>query len=719
MSYMTCKTLTPTKDSKSSKSRRLHDMLFVNLQKASLTLLSFVLITLLSYNVLWPTICSGEAISEHQQLMNLLISLDEEFDRQFNSEQPMETVDDIFTAPCRDIAEQHALESHIIQEQAVQAGKKNGLEIRGALTTGDLGNRNSGQESFGESSMELELSWDILKNGYLQYSRNADALEYSVRIAEIQEEFRQNEREGRCRSYSIDQSFSGALTVLLTMKMRLLEKVYPIERRAYFSNLSFLDDYFVSEENLVLTRQELSSLGQAYIPEKAPIQLYSPPLVEVDLPGVIEAILSDNRPEILTHLERKRLVTEDEAEIPDSLRLFVRRSFDISNNTSSGDELVAGLRFRVPLYDRESSELRLRLLQVEKNKSLSLWKRISKTRAAHASLTEQLHRAIRAHYRQARAKERFRQTLLELKMGADNLMPVAITRMLTLLDASVELLRAKEELYRRVNEIFVAAALPYRSDLVQKLSLTPGLKRARLGERSIYIWSSGFNSIGNENLINFLKAKQIDKVLLSASTKISVGKIMDFLKMAEQKNIHVEMLTGEAEWIFPENHQNALARSVTLAELTGTVHLDIEPHTLPDFRQKEEEYLEQYLELLEKIKQTLQGRKLSVAVPVHFPAKTFQLLDSIADKVYVMAYGTTDPNVLARRLRTVLGSIAPTKLVIVLRASDFRDEWDIEKMIDKLILSTGITQYGIHQFRTFFQKITASHETPYPEKLFK
>ncbi|WP_267927879.1 hypothetical protein [Desulfolithobacter dissulfuricans] len=694
-------------------------MLSLNRLKSSPFSLPPGLTALLFFTVFWPAMCLSSNPSEHQQFMDLLLSLNEQFDRQFATEQPMTTVDEIFTAPCLGNEEKHTFGADILREQAVQIRRRTGLELRGYYATGDLANEGSDQGGFDDSSANLELSWDVLKNGYLQYGKKADALEYRAQIAEIQQDMRQNEREGRCRSYNINQSFSEALTILLMMKLQLLEKVYPIERRAYFSNWSFLDDYFVSEENLVLTRQELTYLNQDYTPKKATTNLYSPPLLDVDLSGMIKAILSDNRPEMLTNLEKERLKAEDDADIPDSLSLFVRRNFDINNSTTSGDDLVTGLRFRIPLYDRQTDELRLRLLQAERNKSLLLWKRIAKTRAAHASLREQLRRTVRAHYRQAQARERFRRTLLELQMGADTLMPVAITRMLTLLDAKIELLRAKEELYRRVNEMFLASALPYRSDLVQKVSLTPGLNRARLGDRSIYIWSAGFSAISNENLINFLKAKQIDRVLLSASTKSSFGKITDFLTMAEKNNIRVEMLTGQPDWIFPENQETALARAVTLAERTGIVHLDVEPHTLPGFRQKKKEYLEWYIEFLEKIKQGLLDRRLSVDVPLHFPAETYHLLDSIADRVYVMAYGTTDPDVLTRRLQTVLDNIASSKLVIVLRASDFRDEWALEKMIDKLVLSTGITQYGIHQFRTFFQKTTVDHETPHPEKLFQ
>ncbi len=663
------------------------------------------------------SLCHAEATPEYLEFKDLLSSLDEQLRTQFNHEQSMTTVDAVFTAQCLD-EDESVLEPRILREQALTAQRRMGLEFRGLYATGDITDETSDGGGIENGSANLELSWEMFNNGYRQYTNQAEALEYRAQIEEIKQELLRQKRENRCRRYNLRQSFSESLSYLLRMKLRLMEAVFPVERRAYFKHWSYLDDYFVSEEDLFLTRQDLAYLNMEAPSSPAPRSLYVPPLIDVDLPGMINAIRSDNRPGMLTDLEKDRLETEQAADIPDSLRFFVRQEFDINNRTSGGNDLVTGLRFRVPLYNRTTDELKYRLLRADRDEARLLWERVAKARAAYTELKEQLRRTVRQQYRQARARERVRRTLLQLELDAEPLMSVAITRMRTLLEAMIELVQAKEELYRRVNEMFLAAGLPYRSDLVRKINLYPNLTRARLGERSLYIWSAGFNALANESLIHFLTTKQVTRVLLSTGKKISLGKIRDFLELSKGNRITVELITGSTNWIRPENQDTAVARALIVAEQTGFLHLDIEPHTLADFRKKKDEYLALYVELLEKIKKGLLDRQLSVAVPVHYPAETYARINAVADRVYVMAYGTTDPEVLTRRLQSVLANIDHEKIVIVLRASDFRDEWSIEKMIDALTAATGITGYGIHQLTTFLKKSTEEHETPDQQELF-
>lgn len=665
------------------------------------------------------SLCHAEVSPEYQKFGDLLFSLDEQLRTLFDQEQSMAAVDTVFTAQCLDEdGDEPVLEPRILREQAVTARRRRGLELRGLYATGDITDETSDGGGIQNGSANLELSWEVFNNGYRQYGKQADALEYRARIEEIRQELLRQERESRCRRYSLHQSFSESLTYLLQMKLRLMESVFPVERRAYFKHWSYLDDYFVSEEDLLLTRRDLADLHLEASSETTPVSLFVPPLIDVDLPGMVEAIRSDNRPEMMTDLEKERLETEQSADIPDSLRFFVRQEFDLNSQRTGGNDLITGLRFRIPLYNRTTDELKYRLLQAERNEARMLRQRVAKTRAAHTELKEQLRRTIRQYYRQVRARERARRTLLQLETDAERHMTVAITRMRTVIEATIELVRAKEELYRRVNEMFLVAGLPYRSDLVRKINLSPNLARARLGERSLYVWSTGFNALANEDLVHFLNTKQITRVLLSTGKSISLGKIRDFLELGKARNITVELITGSTSWILPENQDTAVARALIVAEQTGSIHLDIEPHTLADFREKKDEYLALYIELLEKIRQGLLDHRLSVAIPVHYPAEIYTQLNTLSDRVYVMAYGTTDSEVVTRRLQTILAGIDHDKVVIVLRASDFRDEWGLEKMIDSLTTRTGITRYGIHQLTTFLKKSTDEHETPDPEELF-
>ena len=103
-------------------------------------------------------------------------------------------------------------------------------------------------------------------------------------------------------------------------------------------------------------------------------------------------------------------------------------------------------------------------------------------------------------------------------------------------------------------------------------------------------------------------------------------------------------------------------------------------------------------------------RTLSIAVPFHWPGETYRQLSVMADKLYVMAYGTDQPEVLMRRIAPILKTVPADKLVMVLRAEDFQDEWAIEQMLERIASETAIDQFAIHDLDSFIRKAALRYE---------
>lgn len=618
---------------------------------------------------------------------------------------------DIFTGKC-----EHPIElsddGDLFREQSNQTGKIKGLELRGTYSTGTLTEDDEDESGLESGRANLELSWNILKQGYRQNVLRAKAQELQARAADLQQELEALADAHRCRRYKIKKEFTGMLTNLLDLKLRLMEPVYQIERRAYFKHWSFLDDYLVSEENLMLTRHELNTILSDSYYDDSPVYQSFPPIIEVDLAGILAAIRKDDRYENLFSVEKEKLRAEYAADLRDSLRIYLRKEFDVdSGGGENQDDFIAGLRFSVPLYSRKNKLLKLRIDRVEREKNNILINRIAQSRDAYTRMQEQLRRTIRQHFRQARATERLRRTLWLTEKDDEQSLATAITRMRTLIEARLELLRAKEELFRRVNEIFLVAEIPFSSDLVRSVSLQPKRMRVRFGARSIYIWSKDFNRINNRDLFAFLQAKQVSNVLLSAGRKTEVEKRDEFIEQATGNNITVELIIGDNNWIFRDNHERAVARSIIMAEKTGCLHFDIEPQAMSGYRENRQDYLSCFVSLIKKTKKGLMDRKLSIAVPFHWPVATYRELGFIADKLYVMAYGTTKPDVLIRRIKPILKTVPEDKTVIALRADDFTDEWAFEEMIEKIVTETTIENFAIQDLGSFIKKTASCYET--------
>jgi hypothetical protein len=617
---------------------------------------------------------------------------------------------DLFRADC-EIPVDVPADGDILRAQSHLTGKMNGLELRGGYNSDTL--TQGGQEDSGLDAGRgyLELSWDILKQGYRQNALRSRALELRAREADLQQGLAVLTETYGCRRNRIHKAFAHQLIHLLSLKLQLMEPVYRVERRAYFKHWSFLDDYLVSEEDLRLTRQELDTLTADAYYDDSPVYPSFPPLLDVDLAGLLSAVRQDHRYDEMLRVEKEWLRLEDKANVRNSLRVFVRQEFDGGGGSQNQDALVAGLRFRVPLHSRKKSVLQLKINRAEKENKHARRNIIVYTRDAYARMQAQLRQCVDQHYKQARAQERLRRTLWRVGKGDAASLVTAITRMRTLIDARLDLLRATEELYRRINAIFRAAQIAYHPDLVQTVTLKPERRRARPGTRRLYIWSKDFNRMKNEDLLAFLEAKQISGVLLSAGRKTNARKREHFLELLARNDINAELIVGDNDWISPDKQAGAVARSVVMAEKTGHIHFDIEPHTMADFPEKRHDYLSRLVDLVEKTKASLMDRTLSVAVPVHWPLETYRALGVISDKLYVMAYGTADPAVLIRRITPILKAVNKDKIVIVLRAEDFADEWEIERMIDRIISETAMDQFALHDLGGFLMKTASYYET--------
>jgi hypothetical protein len=636
---------------------------------------------------------SGKNISEKAFLWKLLTRIQQKIDTEYRVSSQWQQVNRLLTRACTSINPE-MYKARSLKATAEQERKKLGLALRGAYTTSEINDDEGSERSY------LELSWDVWKGGYQENRKRADSLLNKARATQIRAQLSQQEQTLNCRRYQFASAFSGIKSGLLMLKTGLMEPVYRIERRAYFKGWSHLDDYLVAEADLRLARRELRYLHSSPYYDRDIDRLVNPPVIDIDMQALSEAIRKDPRYRKITQLEKQSLKFSETNSYRSSLRFFVRKAFQQDNTTGNSTDLSAGVRFSIPLESRKSKDNIFKIRELEEKNKLESWQRMVRARAAYTEVREQLERVLKQQYRVMRAHERVRRSMVQQDIFNDEHLPVAIVRMRSLLDAKIEMAQAKEELYRRVNEVFLAAKLDYHGKFIRILDQEQK-NRARIGARSVYLWSKGFNRVSNRNILNFLEAKGVRTVLLSAGKKTETAKMKQFIREARKRGLVVETITGSNRWIFPKHHMQAATRSAITAELTGKIHLDIEPHTLPVYKKQRDKTLNHYITMLEKIRQAIPQQKISVAVPMHWPDRYYRLVNKLADEIIIMAYETNDVNKLTRRLKRSLENLNKEKVSIAVRTKDFRDEWEMEKMISALHRQTGIKQFAIHQFREY------------------
>lgn len=665
---------------------------------------AYVIILLMwgSVAVASPVTSQKPQATEQEQLWQIVEQVNSDTRNLLESGVEPAKINQLLTSDCEGMSYPEKMHAASLLAEAEALEDNKGLDLRGGYT---FGNQSGGLDNE-DGNAYLELNWNVLRGGYQFNKDKAIATRNHAEVARLSGELNHFKRMGQCRRLAITNSFISLRSALLQNKLALMKPVYKVERRAYFKGWSFLDDLLVSESDLHNAGKALQRLNSPELMGKGDVlsSAYNFPVIDIDLAAVIRAIQADERGEEL--LNARRLAARYDAKAKDEddrLRFFVRKNFANNSGGLEDDGVVAGVRFIMPLSKKPDTVLDYRVKEIDDEHEVDSWRRVAKTRLAYIELHEQLERVIEQHFRFLRSSERLRRSLVSKDVLLDETdLATAIIRARAMLDAGLELVKAKEELYQRVNEVFYQAQLAYDPAYIKHTSLPGENYRARKAQRSLYVWSATFNSQSNKRLWQFIETKGIQRVILSGGRKTDKDKLREFISAATRKKIDVGLMVGANEWIFGRNHPSAIPRAAQAAELTGHLHLDVEPHTLPLYKKYRRNYINAYISLIEGVRQKLEPEdKLTISVPVHWEKDDYARLARLADDLFIMSYEMKDFSRIEKRLAPIMAVLPAERVTIALRPQDFADEWALEQVITKLIERFGIQRVALHDAKTY------------------
>jgi len=601
----------------------------------------------------------------------------------------------IFTQTC-DTPDSALYHAESLRAEAEALDSNWGVELRGRITSDAM----QSDEDSTLSQGYVELSWNVLRHGLRQNSHNADILNKKAELLELQEKSNKIIRTQRCIGYKLDQAFAGYTSQILTLKLELLESIYPIERRAYFKSWNRFDDLVVTDSELKLARHELNFLHSSPYFDDALLKTQNPADIDIDMDALVLAIRENALPKQSTQLQKEILGQQQKAADDNQLRFFVRDNI-IDDDSFEPAEVVVGLNFIIPFTIDSDKPVINSIRALDEQEKMRDWERLVKVRNAYQQVRFQQKQLIKQKARFLRAFERIRQTVAEINLsGESSLLPVAATRLRTALDAGYELIQVRQSLYIRVNQVFQAAGVEVDSKYIRLFDTEFAKNKSRVGTRSMYVWSAAFNKYSNQQMIDFMKAKGIGEVILSGSAKVDVNKFNDLITETEKSDLLVTTMIGANEWVFPEKHQQAAIRSAIAIEKSQRLHLDIEPHTMGGYKQHKQKYLMNYLSMIRAVRKAIGNRFLSVSVPVHWPEDVYRQLAVEVDQVNVMAYGNTKVDKIFRKLQPIMKAVPQNKVVIALNMSDFSDAWHVENTMAELQKRTRIEHFSLHSFKS-------------------
>ncbi len=216
--------------------------------------------------------------------------------------------------------------------------------------------------------------------------------------------------------------------------------------------------------------------------------------------------------------------------------------------------------------------------------------------------------------------------------------------------------------------------------------------------KAIYIWSKSLTSAPTFSVItDYIALNDFNQIVVSYKYDKAY---LQILRAFIDKNYtsKISLMIGNNKLInggMPV-YLDSLAKAVPLT-FVKSLHLDIEPHTLDDFKSNQAAYFAKYVQLLSDADAFCkkQGLQLEVSIPLSYPDDVLDKIFSVCNKVYLMAYENVDVDFIARKCEEEMKR-GKSKIVLALRSKDFETRAQMEDHFKKI----GVKNTAYHDYES-------------------
>lgn len=593
------------------------------------------------------------------------------------------------------------------------AAEAEAFGLRGDAHSGDygLGLEAGVRSDFEDQPIEdglpgayVGLSMEMLQSGLFENRRLADLVRVRSEAARLRADVDESRQANACLAWSVDAAFVPLTRALLDAKMDAVRNLETTYRAAYLSGIGYLDDVLDTEREMARTRSVSRALQRvsAELGTEVHPALF-PPAIDLDVAEIERRMSNDSVDARLVELSAQEARLSRQIESDTRLRFYVRYGVRPNNAGRNDQGFSGGAIFRMPLLQGNDAGLEAEIEAARRRTNIDLAVRRKNVRVAYTSFQEQLERVIRQHYLYLENFERTRRSAASWRLDPPSAdLDQGLERLVGLFNAALERAAALRELYAAAARVFVAADAPYDPELVTRIDLPDTRYRARSGPRALYVWSESFNRLDNTFLLGLAEAKGFDRLLVSAGRNTNADKLERFRHEASAAGVDVELMLSTNAWLDPGLRAGVGARISGLTLAGGGLHLDIEPQALERYRDDPAPLLEAYVDVVERAREAAGATtRLTLSVPVTWPPDVYARLARMADDLYLMTYDEADPTEVEARVRPIADAVGADKLAVVLRASDFATEWEVDRVFAHLSEAVGVRLGAVHDLEGF------------------
>ncbi len=559
------------------------------------------------------------------------------------------------------------------------------------------------------------IEWDLLNSGLFANRAKVKALEKQSEISRLKYQ-QENKQNSYLYLYAyLTYLFKREKTNLLLRRKEVVDEQVKIARLMYLMRIYPWENLIDLEskagelsallaDNQVYYNQRLKDEMPSFFMDDALMYDFLP-LFSIDPDKMIERFNQSQTDEQLRQLELERYKAEYWKWNDYVLRPFFRYNilqpdaYSVKNYASVGLSASMPIKFK----SRSQSEVEARLKIVENEQDINHFGSANELLNHYYEYQFKKMQYTSFYFKKLKIEERLRKEMVMRDFNDESFSPLRVLQILEeKLAVESELVDLKKDMYLKLLKIYTYLDADDPNSFISVVDPNEMGKRYD-GYRYLYIWSEHFGKMTNEHIIAFLQNNEIKEVIISPG-KDNVAKYRDFVFKAQNEGIKTHLMVGENRLLElgPEALREWLSRFQDI-NFRG-LHLDIEPHTLPNFRTNRPEYMQKYIALIDEARSFCDSRGiiLSASIPMHFEENELNDIYSKADKVFVMAYEKPDIDYIMRRIAQEIQA-GRDKTVIALSPDDFADRLSLEAFISRLLGATMTTEIAIHDLRRLIQ----------------
>lgn len=251
---------------------------------------------------------------------------------------------------------------------------------------------------------------------------------------------------------------------------------------------------------------------------------------------------------------------------------------------------------------------------------------------------------------------------------------------------AIELLDLKQDMYKILLTLKTKLPNVSTTDYTKPLNLNNlNISASNPPFKAVYVWSDAFKNHSQTVINEYCKVNEFNPILISYNTtKVYTQQVSEFISKNYTSKIHLMLGSNKLLSTGLVGYLDTLKNTMTLSFVKG-IHLDLEPHTLKDFKENKEKAFENYITIVKQAKKFADDNKLelSVSIPLSYPENVLEELNKACNTVYLMAYENVNIDFIAKKAAEEK-AILKTKCVLALRTKDFDNRTEMDQLFKKL-----------------------------------